>query len=704
MLLALGGGCARAPHVVEEAAPGQTLVLPEHYAHSIAALGFPGMRRSFQVGHGSAVGTGEVALEWRLVSPDVPVRTSPVYFEADGVPVAHWWAVGAHDSVHFEAAAVPNRALGDTSLLLSVRATATRLSGGPGTVLIEVRVRSLPAGPSFVPWDAPRVTRFQEAWQRRLALRDGRVVAMLDPATVLPAVAPTQRSPARFEGTGPGTLNAHCEARLAPGEQQYWDFWIPAYPIAPASAERLASEADHARAVTVARLLWREWLQRASPLETPDSLVNAAWRASLVTLILCQERDGEGWVPVGSPFQYRDVWLRDGARTVRALAVAGLTDLARADARSFAAFQLPVGAFLSQRGQLDGTGEALWALDQACARPPDAGYARGVLPAAAGGLRWIERQREATRSLAPPWPGLLPYGDPRDNERVRAQLVGNDAWSLAGERAVAALAHRAGDTTLAAEAERALNGYRAAFGAALARSGSRDVPPSWQGAGRDWGNLSAGYPTRALAPDDPRLEALARRVWARAGGTGLVCYGPADSLHSYLGADLAQSELLAGRPAAARAYLADLIAHASSTLGHAEIAARDGGFGANLPPHTTSSATLVDLVRNLLVGDEADTLELAPGAPLAWWRGTRFERAATRFGAVTLRLDQPAPDRLRARWSAVSVPTRVRVPDGARVLAALSPGARVVAERWIECAPGASELVFRIRQAEEPAR
>src|SRR5215471_202435 len=138
-LVACAAGCRRAPEVAPSATPGDAFILPEHYSHSLAALGMPGARRSFQVGHGSVVGNGDAALEWRIASAEGPVTISPVYFEQDGVPVAHWWMTSARESVHFEAAAIPCVALGDTSLLLSVRATATWLAAAPGECALEMR-------------------------------------------------------------------------------------------------------------------------------------------------------------------------------------------------------------------------------------------------------------------------------------------------------------------------------------------------------------------------------------------------------------------------------------------------------------------------------------------------------------------------------------------------------------------------------------
>jgi hypothetical protein len=676
------------------------MVLPEHYSHSIAALGMPGARRAFQVGSGSVVGSGDAAIEWRLLSQPGASKISPVYFERDGVPVAHWWMVSPQESVHFEAAAVPCAALGDTSLLLSVRATVTGRSDVPRECVLEMRVRTRAEGPTVTPWDAEDTDSHEEQWRGHFAIRNQRLVAGVDPSlTVTPAGRGAWPS-APTRGPGPGVLVATGRIVLARGAQHHWDFWMPVYPTSAAGAglDRLA---HHERVVAEARATWREWLSRSAPLATPDSLLNAAWRAALVTLIVSQEREGEEWVPLGNPFQYRDVWLRDAARSVRALAVAGLTDLARADAWTLRRFQLPSGVLLSQWGQLDGTGQALWAFTQAASLPPDRDFAERTLPHARRALAWLDLQRALTRQLQIRYAGLIPYGDPRDNELTRAQLVGNDAWGIAGYRSVVTLATLAGDDALARAADTSAVAYRADFLAALKRSGSRDVPPSWQGPGREWGNLAVGYPTRVLPADDPRLSALAQRVRARSGGPGLVICGPADTLHTYLGTDLAQWSLLAGRPGEARAYLADLLAHSSSTLGQAEVISRQGGsFGlVNLPPHATAAAGLVDLVRNMIVSDTRDTLELALGADPSWWRGTRFDRAPTRFGVIDLALETPAPDHRRARWSPVAVPVRVRVADGERLLEVLTPGARAVGGSWVECPPRSREVEFRVANA-----
>lgn len=374
VLATVAAGCSSRPAPVVKSAG--VLALPEYYAHSIAALGFPGMRRAFQVGHGSQLGAGDGAFEWRLDS-DTPVTVSPVYFEADGVPVAHWWMVSARDSVHFEAAALAVPGATDTLLVASVRATVLTRAGAPSATPLLLVVRDELAGPHFRPWDAEPAGDAPWRWRDGMALRADRVVGAFVGA------AKWQARPGASEG-------ARLEAGSRPAIHVL-ECWLADRPIARAEATKIAARLEHDAHVARARAAWRLWLARAAPLSTPDSLVNQAYRAALVTLLQGHERSGEGWVPMGNPFQYRDTWLRDGARVVRALAIAGYTDLARADALTLGRYELPSGALLSQPGQ------ARW-------------RRRGALGVRAGGRHATERGmvealpagRRARRGLACP--------------------------------------------------------------------------------------------------------------------------------------------------------------------------------------------------------------------------------------------------------------------------------------------------------------
>jgi hypothetical protein len=272
---------------------------------------------------------------------------------------------------------------------------------------------------------------------------------------------------------------------------------------------------------------------------------------------------------------------------------------------------------------------------------------------------------------------MLPFGDPHDNENVRAELTGNDAWSIAGYRWGARLLRGGTAAGLADSMDRAAASYQADFDAALARSGSRDIPPGWTAQAQrnalDWGNLAVAWPCQAIPARDPRCFALARRMWARAGGAGLVSYRTPDSLSYYLGADLATWALLAGERAAADSVLDAMLRWRTASGGAGELFNRlTRDFGDNLPPHATAAAALLTLIRNTLVFDDGDTLELTLGARARWWRGARVSGAPTRWGSIELEFRR-AGDTAEWRWTPVPVWTALHLPPATRLAA--PPGA-----------------------------
>jgi hypothetical protein len=432
------------------------------------------------------------------------------------------------------------------------------------------------------------------------------------------------------------------------------------------------------------RRYWDDATSGGLQLSLGDPETERAVRAARVVLLLCRERSGTHWVPTGGPFQYHDVWLRDGARVVAALSVAGHAREARELADGLALFQWPMGAFVSQRGQLDGNGQAVWAFAQAALRPaPDSTVARYADLALSSGA-WLEAQRRLGGSARLPFGALLPFAEPRDGELTRAQLVGNDAWAIAGLESGARLLHAAHRDAEAAHLDSLRSAHVASFVAALARTGRRDLPPSWQGVGLDWGNLAVAWPCRALPASDPHCAALAERVWHTAGDEGLASYGSPDSLHGYVGADLGTWALLAGRRADAERVLGALLRWRDATGGSAELFSRaERDYGGNLPPHPTGAAAIVQLVRNMLVYDDGDTLQLTLGARERWWRGARIEGAPTRWGTLALRFERRGAQ-AHWEWNAVPVWTALTLPPGTTLAAAPAgplhgaPGGRTV--------------------------
>jgi hypothetical protein len=467
--------------------------------------------------------------------------------------------------------------------------------------------------------------------------------------------------------------------RLRPGEHLQLDAVLPAYP-APRTELEALSRVSHERRVEDTRSYWRREAGRGAAFEVPDPEVRSAVLAARVLLLAARERRDVDWVPLGGPFHYRDVWVRDGARATEALAVSGYTRESRELALGLLRFQTPAGTFVSQAGQLDGTGQMLWALEQTMLRPSPAPAVRELAAIATRAWRAVERQRTHDRMHQGSWiRGMLPQTDPHDAELVRAQLVGNDAWALAGYRATERLLRAGGESSAADRVERSHREYLAAFHTALRHTGSPDIPPSWQGIGIDWGNLNVGYPCEVLDARDPRLASLARRYWAPMGGPGIGYYSNPDMLHTYVAADLGTVAMLAGDREAADRILDATLRWRTASGGAAECflgSKRD--FGKNFPPHATAAAALLSLVRNALVFDDGDTLALALGARASWWSGTTVRGAPTRWGRLDLRFAR-AGGVATWKWTSVPVWTLLTLPPGTRagsVAAPLRPGPR----------------------------
>src|ERR1051325_11918522 len=87
------------------------------------------------------------------------------------------------------------------------------------------------------------------------------------------------------------------------------------------------------------------------------------------------------------------------------------------------------------------------------------------------------------------------------------------------------------------------------------------------------------------------MPALARRLWQARGGAGLGWYGTPDSLHTYLGVDLATWALLVRRPASADSVLTEMLRYRTASGGAGELFGHASrGFGRHLPPPAAPAA------------------------------------------------------------------------------------------------------------------
>lgn len=701
------GGCRPVPAPAASAPPDS---IADAYQGSVAALMWPGATRAYQVTADGDLYNGA----WFVrIAPgsDSTVASTPlrIAYENRWCPIARWTRTSGSVRWEFEAVAFPEpepalwsprgalaRLIAAREREADARKEAATFAATPPERLTRLMLRvthPLERSPVdrrnlFVTLRVSATNVGAAVADAHLALRceaPGADRPYADPDSLIPtpwgrcwrAARPQDSQLGWAEGeVRDGTLERRW--RLAPGERESLDALLPAYPT-PGSELATLARVPHERRVAEARAYWQRETARGAAFDVPDPELKNAVRAARVVLLSARERRDVDWVPLGGPFHYRGVWVRDGARAAEALAVSGYTSESRELARGLLRFQTPLGTFVSQTNQLDGTGQVLWALEQTMLRPSPARGLRHIAPRVERAVRGLELQRGESRGQPGSVAGLLPEADPHDNEMVRAQLVGNDAWALVGFRAATRIVDAVGETHVAAAIARARGDYLSAFQRALARTGRRDIPPSWQGIGIDWGNLNVGYPCEVLEPANPRLAALAARYWSPVGGPGLGYYRNPDSLHSYVAVDLGTVAMLRGDRATSGRMLDALLHWRTASGGAAECfvgSTRD--FGRNFPPHVTAAAALLSLVRNALVFDDGDVLALGLGATSQWWTGTRVREAPTRWGRIDLCFVRDG-SAATWQWSAVPVWTLLTLPPGTRaaeVAPPLVPGPR----------------------------
>ena len=496
-------------------------------------------------------------------------------------------------------------------------------------------------------------------------LRDGRALYMLPART--PAGARLVRRIGRRGRLRPSTIvgNAGYRFRLRPGRSITLDLKVPVEPVPRPGAEydavaKATYGAQRARKIASARRTFRQ----AMEVRIPEAKVADAYYANVGNILASRYQQEGHWIQTVNRLQYHAFWLRDAAIITNALDLIGLHDVARQNLGFFPLWQEPSGLFISRPEQYDGFGQALWAMSEHVRRTGDAGYAREILPSVARAMDWLDRTRRGD-SL-----GLLPAGNPRDNELATGHMAGDNFWGVAGARAAADIARAAGDERLAERWAAEAASYAAALDASVRKAAERTggwIPPALDAAGgQDWGNLWAAYPTGAYPPGDPIVEATMRHARGKF-REGIATWLDGRLLHHYLGFRVFQTDLADGDQDRALRGLYDSLAHTTATHAGFETGVRVYGSRAvddNMTPHGWWAAEYISFIRNMLVREDGAGLTLFSLVAPHWiepGKTVGVRRARTPYGPVTIEM-KATGDGATLAWDADVTPgTRLRV-------------------------------------------
>jgi hypothetical protein len=419
----------------------------------------------------------------------------------------------------------------------------------------------------------------------------------------------------------PDGLHARQEyrQRLVPGGDVSWTWQIPLDPpaagtVADGTFDGVSRQAAEARLAG----LWRSQERGMTQISVPEKRVDAVYDADVAQMLQSRYLTPSGWVQGVNRLQYQSYWIRDSAVDTVALDQVGLHAAAAQNLGFLAHWQQPDGLYISRVGQQDGVGQALWELAEHALLTASPMYASQQLPAVAAAVHWID-QASASDSL-----GILPPSTIADDEFLAgAHITGDNVWAAAGLRSAVALDRLAGSPALAAAAQAIDDRFERALNAALRQTFARAghiTPALDQPGGTDWGNYGLAYPLPIVAPRSPMVSATV--AWATAHSReGLATY--AGDLHDYLGFPIDETELEGGDVAhALRGFYAELAHTTAPGYGWEDGPTPYGRreSPSNLTPHGTFSGQFVTLLRNLLVRDDGNAVDLLSGVSPAWLR------------------------------------------------------------------------------------
>ena len=497
---------------------------------------------------------------------------------------------------------------------------------------------------------------FQSESGYDLAWRSKQVIYLL-PTQPLPQLFLTTGQPCRNPASpviseSTPVLLAQYQLVLKPGEQRELDFKMPVRPIPldePKALKQLERD-DLEGALAEAKSWWRNQLNSGLQLHIGEEKVEQTFRASLMYLMLARERVPEEsehqfgknlYVQTVNLAQYHAFWLRDGSHMVHAYDLTGHSRNAADALNFFAEFQQPDGEFLSQPGEHDGWGEALWAYGQHFQLTGDRQFARNVFPRVQKAVAWLEQARSADPLH------MLPGGAPHDDELPDGwgHLTGDNFYALDGLHEAILMAGALGEKRLAADWQAQYQDYHQDLFqllGELARTNGGFIPACLDTNAYDWGNLLTLYPHELLPPMDPLVTGTLNHALTHY-GEGIMCYGPNSVLHQYLTMNDTQAWIARGQQEPALRELYSILIHTSSTqagweCGPPPWTTRD--FGGDLAPHNWFAADFIAVLRDMLISEHGDTLDLLSVLSPAWTGPGQtlwMTNAPTEFGPMNFK-------------------------------------------------------------------
>jgi len=394
-----------------------------------------------------------------------------------------------------------------------------------------------------------------------------------------------------------------------------------------------------------AQTAWEQEMRGKCSLKVPDRHFQFLYDAAVRTMALhCPKEVYPG------PYTYRRFWFRDAAIILYSMLCVGFRDRVSRALDCFRSRQTVQGYFLSQEGEWDSNGEALWIMAQYCRMTGEAPPTQWKASVERAG-QWICRKL-LPKDLKADHAGLLPAGFSAEHLGPNDFYYWDDFWGVAGLRSAAFLCTAYKNNALAVRFEDEAGRLSQSIEHSLAKAAGRLKRPAMPASpyrrmdSGAVGSLAAGYPLHLFEEKDPRTLGTADFLMENCLVNGGFFHDMTHSgINPYLTLHLAQVYLRAGD---ARYFeLMKVVADIASPTGQwpEAVHPHTGGGCMGDGQHVWAAAEWVLMIRNCFVREEGNRLILCSGIPQKWFEaGTEmfFGPAQTAFGEISITI-KPGP-------------------------------------------------------------
>ncbi len=431
---------------------------------------------------------------------------------------------------------------------------------------------------------------------------------------------------------------------LQPGQSKTLIFRMPYTPFPSKSSLReKLQNADFDTYLNRTLTFWNQLFERGINITLPEEKVNDTFRASLVYDLIARDKIKGHYIQKVNEFQYDRFWLRDASYILRMYDLSGYHDLARQVLSIYDRWQNDDGNFVSQPGQYDGWGEAVWAYSQHFRITRDTALAQQNYPAIKKAFHWLQQARNSDPLH------LLPAVNPNDNERVRGHITGQNFWALGGLKNAIQMTQALGYSDDANAMQNEFDNYyksvKSRIDSFATKTHGYIQPALDRNGGQDWGNMLSVFPTILLNPNDYHVTSTlinTRNKYQE----GLMTYSMRNVryLHHYLTLHNSETELIQNRQKMVIEDLYNVLTHTSSTQAGFEtliIPWSDRDPGWDMTPHGWFAAEYRTIIRNMMIREQGNVLHLLSAVSPEWigpGKQIKVLHAPTYFGHVSFEL------------------------------------------------------------------